>query len=131
MLALKCWRHPEVLNPGPGSRGGPYTPIHKQHHASCIIALHDPRSPMQALGSHSSQNSVLHRAASAPRQAFASWPKTRCRAISRTIVARMAAAKEEIATVVPNPAVSNFPVPTDLEQYIDRPEIARANMVSA
>ena len=43
----------------------------------------------------------------------------------------MAAAKEEIATVVPNPAVSNFPVPTDLKQYIDRPEIARANMVSA
>ena len=37
--------------------------------------------------------------------------------------------QRDIVTVVP--AVSNYPVPTDLEQYIDRPEIARANMVSA
>ena len=85
---------------------------------------------MHVLGSHSS-HSLLQHAASAPRQAFVSQPKPPFRAINSTNVARMAAAPEDIVTVVPNPAVRNFPVPVDLKQYIDRPEIARANMVSA
>ncbi len=85
---------------------------------------------MQALGSHTS-HPLLHHAASAPRQAFASRPSPRCKVIKSSTVARMAATQEDIVTVVPNPAVSDFPVPTDLEQHIHRPEIARANMVSA
>ncbi len=83
---------------------------------------------MQALGSHSS-HPLLQHAATAPRQAVASRPSPRCKVISSTVFARMAAAQEDIVTVVPNPAVSDFPVPTDLEQHIHRPEIARANMV--
>ena len=48
-----------------------------------------------------------------------------------SVVGVVATRQEDIVTIVPNPAVSEFPVPIDLSQYIDRPEIVRANKVCA
>ena len=99
-------------------------------HRIAITALAADHCLMQSARSHGSP-CLRHHAASHPRTPRASRPSKRARARCDTIAASMFHNHEEIVTVVPNPAVSNFPVPTDLEKYIYRPEIARANMVTA
>ena len=74
--------------------------------------------------------SLRHRMAHPPRGMPLSYKKARSGARLARGTAVVAPKHEDIVTVIPNPAVSSFPVPTDLHKYIDRPEIARANMVS-
>jgi peroxygenase len=71
---------------------------------------------------------LRHHMAMPPRGGLAGWTQGRNVVRLASTVGVVAPKQRDIVTVVPG-VPGDFPVPTDLEQYIDRPEIARANMV--